>query len=214
MKTIISSTSNGPFYRRRDLLKIGLGLACVLPWFERTEVCAVNELKLDAEMMQTTLRTQTIEEDQFLEFIINLMNWDTRYEPIIRSAFLWAQAKTEYHYQYFVNALKKQAPEIQEEWEMGLQLDESAIVTGLATRVMPGFGTPLNDLQRKYITYVVKQAKAGVIPPSLVVRVYNRVTQKVSFWKKYFSLQPRFIEFQQELEEYILARRIRWNPPI
>ena len=174
---------------------------------------SVSAARLDPEMMRTRLRTQTVEEDQFLIFVMNLTQWDARYLPVVESSFLWAQARPDYPSQYFRNALRKQAPEIQKEWETGQQLDESAIIQGLATRVLPGIGTPLSNSQQEYISYVVNRARDGTIPPTLVVRVYNDVTGRDSFWKKYFSLQPRFVQFQHQLEEYIHTRRIRWNPP-
>lgn len=178
-----------------------------------TPTTSVVDPRLDVEMMRAILRTQTVEEDRFLEFVLHLAKWDARYEPLIEGSFLWAQQKPEHRYQYFFNALKKRAPEVQEEWETGLQLDEDAIIEGLATRMLPGLGTALSEVQREYVRYVVARAKDGTIPPTLVVRVYNDVTGRGAFWKKFFSIQPRFVVFQQDLEEYILSRKIRWNPP-
>ncbi|MDO4558973.1 MAG: hypothetical protein Q4C47_08405 [Planctomycetia bacterium] len=178
-----------------------------------TTTTSVVDPRLDAEMMRAVLRTQTVEEDRFLGFILNLSEWDARYEPLIEGSFLWAQQKPEHRYQYFRNALKKRAPELQEEWETGLQLDEEAIMEGLATRVFAGLSSSLTEVQKEYVSYVVARAKDGTIPPTLVVRVYDDVTGRSSLWKKFFSIQPRFVVFQRNLEEYILARRIRWNPP-
>jgi hypothetical protein len=56
---------------------------------------------LDAQTMKVALRTETPEENGFIQRVLNLVNAGTLPDSLVMSTFLWAREKPARKFQYF-----------------------------------------------------------------------------------------------------------------
>jgi hypothetical protein len=84
-----------------SLLSFGVIMASVV-WGETT--------RLNAETMKAALRTDTIEEDGFIDYVIGKVNKGQLPADLVDSTFQWARKKsTKHRFQYFKYALMVRA---------------------------------------------------------------------------------------------------------
>jgi len=67
---------------------------------------------LDVDMMKAALRTETAEENGFIDRVSDLVVKDVLPRDMVDSTFLWARKKADHKFQYFKRGLKRRAKEI------------------------------------------------------------------------------------------------------
>jgi|YNPMSStandDraft_1061717.scaffolds.fasta_scaffold09862_5 hypothetical protein len=60
---------------------------------------------LNAELLKAALHTATPEEEGFVEYVVRLVEQGTLPAQILQSAYLWAQKRPKYRFQYFKRAI-------------------------------------------------------------------------------------------------------------
>jgi len=60
---------------------------------------------LNAELLKAALHTATPEEDGFIEYVVGLVEQGKLPAQIVQSAYLWAQKRPKYRFQYFKRAV-------------------------------------------------------------------------------------------------------------
>lgn len=60
---------------------------------------------LNAELLKAALHTATPEEDGFIEHVVGLVERGKLPAQIVQSAYLWAQKRPKYRFQYFKRAV-------------------------------------------------------------------------------------------------------------
>jgi hypothetical protein len=75
-----------------------------------TSVCHADPL--DPEQIKAILRTNTEQEDGFIERAVAMVNNGTLPAELFQSTFLWARKKQKHKFQYFQQALTLRAADI------------------------------------------------------------------------------------------------------
>jgi hypothetical protein len=60
---------------------------------------------LNAELLKAALHTATPEEEGFVEYVVRLVQQGKLPAQIVQSAYLWAQKRPKYRFQYFKRAV-------------------------------------------------------------------------------------------------------------
>lgn len=60
---------------------------------------------LNAQLIKAALHTATPEEDGFVEYVVGLVQQGKLPAQILQSAYLWAQKRPKYKFQYFKRAV-------------------------------------------------------------------------------------------------------------
>ncbi|MGQ9503424.1 MAG: hypothetical protein ACUVQG_01430 [Thermogutta sp.] len=60
---------------------------------------------LNAELLKAALHTATPEEEGFVEYVVELVQQGKLPAQILQSAYLWAQKRPKYKFQYFKRAV-------------------------------------------------------------------------------------------------------------
>ncbi|HOA52641.1 MAG: hypothetical protein WBH86_05965 [Thermogutta sp.] len=60
---------------------------------------------LNAELIKAALHTATPEEEGFVEYVVGLVQQGQLPAQILQSAYLWAQKRPKYKFQYFKRAI-------------------------------------------------------------------------------------------------------------
>lgn len=60
---------------------------------------------LNAELLKAALHTATPEEEGFIEYVVGLVERGKLPAQIVQSAYLWAQKRSKYKFQYFKRAV-------------------------------------------------------------------------------------------------------------
>ena len=60
---------------------------------------------LNAELLKAALHTATPVEDGFIEYVVGLVEQGKLPAQIVQSAYLWAQKRPKYRFQYFKRAV-------------------------------------------------------------------------------------------------------------
>jgi hypothetical protein len=66
---------------------------------------------LDADLMRAALRTATPEENEFIDYVVVLVNRGRLPVALVESTFQWARRKSRHRFQYFRQALIVRAAE-------------------------------------------------------------------------------------------------------
>jgi len=72
---------------------------------------AAEQAPLDAEKMKVALRTDTQEEDGFIDAVVDLVNQGKLSRSLVESTFQWARKKERLRFQYFKHGLLKRLSE-------------------------------------------------------------------------------------------------------
>ncbi len=76
-----------------------------------TDGLANDRGRLDAEAMKTALRTDRVEEDDFITYVVRLTRLGILPRDTVEAAFLWARRKAVHRFQYFREAVIHRAAE-------------------------------------------------------------------------------------------------------
>ena len=99
--------------RRRFALSVVLLLAMLATG---SMLAARESTRLDADVMKAALRTTTIEEDGFIDMVVDRVEQGTLPEDLVVSTFQWARKKPRHKFQYFKRGLIVRA------WRRGIRL--------------------------------------------------------------------------------------------
>ncbi len=75
-------------------------------------VRAAESSRLDADTMKSALRTTTIEEDGFIDYVLARVEAGTLPADLVDSTFQWARRKPKRRFQYFRHGLTVRAERI------------------------------------------------------------------------------------------------------
>lgn len=84
---------------RRPLTLIVLLAVIALPAICRAQTPPVP--RLDAETIKAALKTATVEEDGFVDHVVELANARKLPQSLVVSTFVWARKKPRWKFQYF-----------------------------------------------------------------------------------------------------------------
>ena len=89
------------------MLRTSLSLTCLFVlWFAMSgQPLRAGELVLDAGQMKAALRTTTLEENGFIDYVVDLTERGKLPANMVHSTFLWARKKPAHKYQYFRKGL-------------------------------------------------------------------------------------------------------------
>ena len=100
------------------------------------ECSAQTQEKLDADVLKAMLRTTTIEENDYIPFLVTLVDQDRLPRVMIDTALRWARNKTYRQFQFFKRAVIAEA----DRSGITLPVDTPALKTDLHGRVVQRVG--------------------------------------------------------------------------
>jgi len=77
-------------------------------WAHQAEAAS----RLDAETIKAALRTATAEENEFIDYVVELVDDGTLPRDLVEGTFQWARKKSRHKFQYFKHGLINRAAEI------------------------------------------------------------------------------------------------------
>ncbi len=94
---------------RRWILGCCLVLGLVLFGAQTAEANRAPRIQLDAETMKAALRTETPEEQGYIDEVLRRVRTGQLPRRLVESVFWWARHKPAHRFQYFRQALRIQA---------------------------------------------------------------------------------------------------------
>lgn len=90
---------------RRSFLTMVIFAGTGMLWIVRSGETVQAAEWLNAELLKAALHTATPEEEGFVEYVVRLVQQGKLPAQILQSAYLWAQKRPKYKFQYFKRAV-------------------------------------------------------------------------------------------------------------
>ncbi|HQF12347.1 MAG TPA: hypothetical protein PLS55_00520 [Thermogutta sp.] len=91
--------------RRREFVRFMILAGSGLAGIAKLSTSAQAADWLNAELIKAALHTATPEEEGFVEYVVGLVQQGQLPAQILQSAYLWAQKRPKYKFQYFKRAI-------------------------------------------------------------------------------------------------------------